>query len=95
MFKDHPDLVTLALQPPDCPQAVTEGTDIFSFEDPAVKSALLVQAFGGIGRVGGGGWKESWRFGYEFVSVYHICNAKNMEYGSGNPQEPEFKSWNT
>lgn len=47
MFKDHPDLVTLALQPPDCPQAVTEGTDIFSFEDPAVKSALLVQAFWG------------------------------------------------
>ena len=40
-------LVTLALQPPDCPQAVTEGTDIFSFEDPAVKSALLVQAFWG------------------------------------------------
>lgn len=47
MFKDLPYLVTLALQPPDCPQAVTEGTDIFSFEDPAVKSALLVQAFWG------------------------------------------------
>eukprot|EP00434_Breviolum_minutum_P027647 symbB.v1.2.024454.t1/scaffold2319.1/size82456/3 len=29
-------------------RAVTEGTDIFSFEDPAVKSALLVQEYYGL-----------------------------------------------